>query len=101
MSGLRDRLRRRPDRTAVPTRSLRFRVTATVVAVMVVTLLVAGVVLDLVLSAALERDQQDRLAERAARVDQLVAQQVPADDLVGLLDGQGVSAVRRQADAGQ
>ncbi|WP_218890520.1 sensor histidine kinase [Actinomycetospora corticicola] len=72
--------------------------TATVVAVMVVTLLVAGIVLDLVLSAALERDQQDRLSERAARVDQLVAQQVPADELVGLLDGQGISAVRRQAD---
>lgn len=91
---------RRPGRraAAVPTRSLRFRVTATVVAVMAVTLLVAGLVLDLVLSSALERDQQDRLAERAARVDQLVAQQVPADDLVGLLDGQGVSAVRRQAD---
>ena len=98
MTGLRDRLRRRPEASAVPSRSLRFRVTATVVAVMVVTLLVAGIVLDLVLSAALERDQQDRLSERAARVDQLVAQQVPADELVGLLDGQGISAVRRQAD---
>ncbi|WP_433802098.1 HAMP domain-containing sensor histidine kinase [Actinomycetospora sp. CA-084318] len=97
MTGPLARLRRR-DPSAVPARSLRFRVTATVVAVMVVTLLVAGIVLDLVLSAALERDQQDRLSERAARVDQLVAQQVPADDLVGLLDGQGVNAVRRQAD---
>jgi two-component system, OmpR family, sensor kinase len=93
VSGLRDRLRRR-DPSAVPARSLRFRVTATVVAVMVVTLLVAGVVLDLVLSAALERDQQDRLSERAARVDQLVAQQVPADEMVALLNGQGVQAVR-------
>jgi two-component system, OmpR family, sensor kinase len=90
-------VRWRPGRdgaSPVPARSLRFRVTATVVAVMVVTLLVAGVVLDLVLSAALERDQSDRLTERAQRVDQLVAQQVPADEMVALLDGQGVRAVR-------
>ncbi|WP_018332437.1 sensor histidine kinase [Actinomycetospora chiangmaiensis] len=85
---------RRDRPTAVPARSLRFRVTATVVAVMVVTLLVAGIVVDLVLSAALERDQQSRLTERAQRVDQLVVQQVPADEMVALLDGQGVRAVR-------
>jgi two-component system OmpR family sensor kinase len=81
----------------VPVRSLRWRVTATVVAVVAVTLLVAGLVVDLALTAALDRDQQSRLSERAARVDSLVAQGVPADQLVGLLDGQGVRAARLSA----
>ncbi|MDL5159902.1 sensor histidine kinase [Actinomycetospora termitidis] len=78
----------------VPAWSLRARVTATVVAILAVTLLVAGVVVDLGLTAALGRDQQSRLADRAQRADQLVAQEVPADQLVGLLDGQGVRAAR-------
>jgi signal transduction histidine kinase len=81
----------------VPTLSLRWRVTATVVAVVAVTLLVAGLVVDLVLSTALDRDQQSRLAERAARADTLVAQQVPPDQMVAMLDGQGVRAVRLSA----
>jgi two-component system OmpR family sensor kinase len=84
-------------RRVVPVRSLRWRVTATVVAVVAVTLLAAGLVVDLALTAALDRDQQSRLNDRAARVDSLVAQGVPADQLVGLLDGQGVRAVRRSA----
>ncbi|NMO88616.1 cell wall metabolism sensor histidine kinase WalK [Actinomycetospora sp. TBRC 11914] len=81
-------------RRIVPVRSLRWRVTATVVAVVAVTLLVAGLVVDLALTAALDRDQQTRLAERSSRLDGLVAQGVPADQLVALLDGQGVRAVR-------
>jgi signal transduction histidine kinase len=81
----------------VPARSLRWRVTAIVVAVVAVTLLAAGLVVDLALTAALDRDQQSRLDDRAARVDSLVAQGVPADQLVGLLDGQGVRAVRLSA----
>ena len=82
----------------VPTWSLRARVTATVIAILALTLLVAGVVVDLGLTAALDRDQQSRVAERAQRAEQLVASQVPADQLVGLLDGQGVRAVRVSAD---
>ncbi len=89
---------RRPARDrVVPVRSLRWRVTATVVAVVAATLLVAGLVVDLALTAALDRDQQSRLNDRAARVDSLVAQGVPADQLVGLLDGQGVRAARLSA----
>ena len=84
-------------RRVVPVRSLRWRVTAIVVAVVAVTLLAAGLVVDLALTAALDRDQQSRLDDRAARVDSLVAQGVPADQLVGLLDGQGVRAVRLSA----
>ena len=84
-------------RRVVPVRSLRWRVTAIVVAVVAVTLLSAGLVVDLALTAALDRDQQSRLSDRAARVDSLVAQGVPADQLVGLLDGQGVRAVRLSA----
>jgi signal transduction histidine kinase len=87
-------VRRRAGDRIVPTLSLRWRVTATVVAVVAVTLLVAGLVVDLVLSTALDRDQQSRLTERAARADTLVAQQVPPDQMVALLDGQGVRAVR-------
>ena len=86
-----------PPGRVVPARSLRWRVTATVVAVVAVTLLAAGLVVDLALTAALDRDQQSRLNDRAARVDSLVAQGVPADQLVGLLDGQGVRAVRVSA----
>ncbi|MDT7742932.1 MAG: two-component system, OmpR family, sensor kinase [Actinomycetota bacterium] len=86
-----------PTGRVVPARSLRWRVTATVVAVVAVTLLAAGLVVDLALTAALDRDQQSRLGDRAARVDSLVAQGVPADQLVGLLDGQGVRAVRLSA----
>ena len=82
----------------VPTWSLRARVTATVIAILALTLLVAGVVVDLGLTAALDRDQQSRVAERAQRAEQLVASQVPTDQLVGLLDGQGVRAVRVSAD---
>jgi two-component system, OmpR family, sensor kinase len=88
------RMRRRAGDGIVPTLSLRWRVTATVVAVVAVTLLVAGLVVDLVLTTALDRDQQSRLTERAARADTLLAQQVPPDQMVALLDGQGVRAVR-------
>jgi two-component system, OmpR family, sensor kinase len=86
----------RRDRV-VPTLSLRWRVTGAVVVVVAVTLVVAGLVIDVALSAALERDQSSRLAERATRVTSLVAQGVPADQLVPLLDGQGVRAVRLSA----
>ncbi|MEJ2870942.1 HAMP domain-containing sensor histidine kinase [Actinomycetospora sp. OC33-EN08] len=81
----------------VPAWSLRARVTATVVAILAVTLFVAGVVVDLGLTAALGRDQRSGLADRAARADALVARQVPPDQLVALLDGQGVRATRLAA----
>ncbi|MCD2194533.1 ATP-binding protein [Actinomycetospora endophytica] len=90
-------LRQRAGDRIVPTLSLRWRVTATVVAVVAVTLLVAGLVVDVVLGQALDRDQQSRLTERAARATTLVAQQVPPDQMVSLLDGQGVRAVRVSA----
>jgi two-component system, OmpR family, sensor kinase len=89
-------MRVRRDRI-VPALSLRWRVTATVVAVVAVTLLVAGLVVDLVLGRALAGDQQTRVSERAARAQTLVAQQTPPDQMVALLDGQGVRAVRVSA----
>jgi two-component system OmpR family sensor kinase len=72
------------------TRSLRTRVTVTVLAFLAAMLVVLAVVTDVALGARLEGELRDRLQDRASFAAILVGQ-VPSSTLVDRLEGDGVS----------
>ena len=74
------------------TRSLRNRVTLTVLAFLAAMLVVLAVVTDVALGARLEGELRERLQDRATYATILVGQ-VASDELVNRLEGDGVSVV--------
>ena len=74
------------------TRSLRNRVTITVLAFLAAMLVVLAVVTDVALGARLEGELRQRLVDRAGYANILVGQ-VPSATLVDRLEGDGVSVV--------
>lgn len=74
------------------TRSLRNRVTITVLAFLAAMLVVLAVVTDVALGARLEGELRERLQDRATYATILVGQ-VDSDELVDRLEGDGVSVV--------
>ena len=85
------------DARVLRTRSLRNRVTLTVLAFVAAMLVVLGVTTSLVLGARLEGDVRQRLTDRASFAAVLVGT-LDDQDLVDRLEGDGVSVRLRSSD---
>ena len=82
------------------TRSLRNRVTITVLAFLAAMLVVLAVVTDVALNARLEGELRQRLVDRADYASSFLVGQVDSNTLVDRLEGDGVS-VRLTTSSGQ
>lgn len=85
-----------PGRTATP--SLRRRVVATTLGVLVVLLVLLGVVIDVAVGAQARRDLHDRLMATVARADALAETGTPPQQLVAELTGGSIRVRLLTAD---